>query len=418
MRRAYAVGPSVRSTSRTSSSRSRGRVLPGPTTCQEPSISKCVCSVRPPREAGQHVLAVRVERRHDLPRQVGRGVLRDAEVGRDDGAPDQLLAQATGGLPDAVTLRHPVILPPRRGPHPARDDARPVGRTARGVLRGTVALDRAGLQGRDGLRTALGVGVPLLVGLALDRPLDGLAAAGGAFSAGFAVFATGYRTRLSAMLLAAVGVAVSTFVGALVAGSLPLLSLAVVVWGLAAGMLVSLGVAAGIVGLQSVIGLLLITQFAMPLAGRARPRRPGAARRARAGRPAADRLAAAPLAGRARRAGRGLPLARGVRPPPARRDRGPARHPTSGGRPHGAARSAAVPARRARAACSPVCTTRPSGCGRRSPRSRWCGAAGRCAVAGGGRRRARRAWPPMPPRCSTTSPRPPGWRAPLRARRR
>jgi hypothetical protein len=69
------------------------------------------------------------------------------------------------------------------------------------VLRGTVTVDRAGLQGRDGLRTALGVGVPLLVGVAVDRPLDGLAAAGGAFAAGFALFANGYRTRLSAVLL-------------------------------------------------------------------------------------------------------------------------------------------------------------------------------------------------------------------------
>ena len=72
----------------------------------------------------------------------------------------------------------------------------------RDVLRGTVTVDRGGLQGRDGLRTALGVGVPLLVGVALDRPVDGLAAAGGAFAAGFALFANGYRTRLSAVLLA------------------------------------------------------------------------------------------------------------------------------------------------------------------------------------------------------------------------
>ena len=141
----------------------------------------------------------------------------------------------------------------------------PTTSTARGVLRATVSLDRAGLQGKDGLRTALGVGVPLLVGIAVDRPLDGLAAAGGAFSAGFALFATGYRTRLSAVLLATVGVAFSTFVGAAVGDVLALLALTVAVWGFVAGMLVSLGVAAGIIGLQSVIGLLLITQYSMPL---------------------------------------------------------------------------------------------------------------------------------------------------------
>ena len=135
----------------------------------------------------------------------------------------------------------------------------------RDVLRGTVTVDRAGLQGRDGLRTALGVGVPLLVGLALDRPLDGLAAAGGAFAAGFALFANGYRTRLSAVLLATVGVAVSTFVGAAVGDVLWLFALTTAVWGFAAGMLVSLGVAASIIGVQSVVGLLIITQYSMPL---------------------------------------------------------------------------------------------------------------------------------------------------------
>ena len=136
----------------------------------------------------------------------------------------------------------------------------------REVLRGTVAVDRAGLQGRDGLRAALGVGVPLLVGIVLDRPLDGLAAAGGAFAAGFALFANGYRTRLSAVLLATVGVAFSTFVGAAVGDVLWLFALTTAVWGLAAGMLVSLGVAAGIIGVQSVIGLLIITQYSMPMA--------------------------------------------------------------------------------------------------------------------------------------------------------
>ena len=135
----------------------------------------------------------------------------------------------------------------------------------RGVLRATVALDRAGLQGSNGLRAALGVGIALLTGVALDRPLDGLAAAGGAFSAGFAVLATGYRARLSAVLLATLATAVSTFVGAVVGDRLALLAVTVAVWGFGAGMLVSLGVAAGIVGLQACIGLLIVTQFPMPV---------------------------------------------------------------------------------------------------------------------------------------------------------
>lgn len=140
------------------------------------------------------------------------------------------------------------------------------------LLRGTVALDRSRLDARNGLRTAVGVAIPLAVGLLVDRPLDGATAAGGAFFAGFAVFAGGYRTRVSSVLWATAGVAVSTFVGAAVGDLLWLFALTAALWGFAAGYATSLGLAAGIIGTQSVIGLLVITQYSMPLedaAGRA-----------------------------------------------------------------------------------------------------------------------------------------------------
>jgi hypothetical protein len=63
------------------------------------------------REAGQHVLAVGVERGDLAPGQVGRRVLGDAEVRAHDGAADELLAHPLGGLPDAVTLGHASIVP-------------------------------------------------------------------------------------------------------------------------------------------------------------------------------------------------------------------------------------------------------------------------------------------------------------------
>jgi hypothetical protein len=44
-----------------------------------------------------------------------------------------------------------------------------------------------------------------------------------------------------------------------------LFALTTALWGFVAGLLVSLGVAAGIIGVQSVIGLLIITQYSMPL---------------------------------------------------------------------------------------------------------------------------------------------------------
>ena len=143
---------------------------------------------------------------------------------------------------------------------------------ARSVLRGTVAVDRSRLDPVAALRLALGVGLPLLVGLLVDRPLDGAAAAGGAFFTGFAAFAGGYRTRVRSVLLASVAIAVSTFAGAAVGGDVRLLAPTVALWGFAAGLAVSLGLAPGIIGTQAVIGLLVITQYSMPLedaAGRA-----------------------------------------------------------------------------------------------------------------------------------------------------
>lgn len=140
------------------------------------------------------------------------------------------------------------------------------------LLRGTLRVDRGRLDARNGLRTALGVAVPLAVGLLVDRPLDGATAAGGAFFAGFAVFAGGYRTRVSSVLWATAGVAVSTFVGAAVGDTLWLLALTVAAFGFAAGLVTALGLGPGIIGTQSVIGLLVITQYSMPLedaAGRA-----------------------------------------------------------------------------------------------------------------------------------------------------
>ena len=135
----------------------------------------------------------------------------------------------------------------------------------RSVLRGTLSVDRSRLDPLAALRLALGVALPLVVGLLVDRPLDGAAAAGGAFFAGFASFAVGYRRRVRSVLLASVVIALSSFAGAAVGHDVRLLVPTVAVWGFAAGMCVSLGLAPGIIGTQAVIGLLVITQYSMPL---------------------------------------------------------------------------------------------------------------------------------------------------------
>ncbi|MBC7374830.1 MAG: FUSC family protein [Frankiales bacterium] len=144
--------------------------------------------------------------------------------------------------------------------------------TGLSLVKATFALDRSKVDATTGLRLAVGVALPLLIGLLLHRPLDGAAAAGGAFFAGFAAFTVGYRARVRSVLLATLAVALSTFVGAAVGQEPLLLVPAVAVWGFAAGLAVSLGIGPGIIGTQAVIGLLVITQYSMPLqdaAGRA-----------------------------------------------------------------------------------------------------------------------------------------------------
>ena len=136
---------------------------------------------------------------------------------------------------------------------------------ARTILRDTVVLDRSRVDAVTSLCLAFGVALPLGVGLLLDRPLDGAAAAGGAFFAGFASFTVGYRRRVRSVLLASLAIGVSTFVGAVVGQDVRLLAPTVALWAFGAGLVVCLGPAPRIIGTQAVVGLLVITQYPMPV---------------------------------------------------------------------------------------------------------------------------------------------------------
>jgi hypothetical protein len=69
-----------------------------------------------------------------------------------------------------------------------------------------------------GLRYAIGVGIPLLAGIAAGRLIEGVAVSLGALLVGVTDSGAPYRSRTGAMLIASVTVAVSTFVGQLVGG--------------------------------------------------------------------------------------------------------------------------------------------------------------------------------------------------------
>jgi uncharacterized membrane protein YccC len=113
------------------------------------------------------------------------------------------------------------------------------------------------------LRCAAGVVVPMVIGVAAGSVADGLAAAIGALSAGFASFQGAYRSRVATMAVVSVGMAASTMVGAVATPS----ALATVVvdgaWGVVAGMLVALGPAAMVVGLQWAVAVLVVSAIPM-----------------------------------------------------------------------------------------------------------------------------------------------------------
>lgn len=113
-------------------------------------------------------------------------------------------------------------------------------------------------------RAAFGVVTPLAIGMATGHVADGSFAALGALPAGFISFRGVTRTRVLAVALAAAGMAVSTFVGAVAEASHPLLLIPVIfVWAYAAGLLAALGPTALVVSLQWPVALLIAS--ALPL---------------------------------------------------------------------------------------------------------------------------------------------------------
>src|SRR5437764_1265697 len=129
------------------------------------------------------------------------------------------------------------------------------------ILREAIRFDRAGLEVTRGARYAVGVGVPLFVGVAAGRIVEGVAVSAGAALVGLTDSGAPYRSRVPAMLFAAIGAAVSTFVGE-VTGSYDVIAvLLLALWSFAAGMTISLGMAAYFVALMSPLAMTVVASF-------------------------------------------------------------------------------------------------------------------------------------------------------------
>src|SRR5580700_2921120 len=125
-------------------------------------------------------------------------------------------------------------------------------------------FDRSALEPGFALRCTLGVAIPLTVAVAIGRPALGVAPAVGAFITGFTSLQGVYRTRLTAILIAALGMALTSFVGAVAAGSTPGIIAAMALAGYASGTIGQIGPIAATVALNSLVAFVLFSSQAMP----------------------------------------------------------------------------------------------------------------------------------------------------------
>jgi uncharacterized membrane protein YccC len=114
-------------------------------------------------------------------------------------------------------------------------------------------------------RAALGVCVPLIGGYLTGYVEYGAYIALGALPAGFTSFQGEARTRIAAVVLASVGMAASTFVGATTAATAPWLLVPIIaLWGYVTGLSVCLGPARSSAVLQWPVALLIAIGLPLP----------------------------------------------------------------------------------------------------------------------------------------------------------
>jgi uncharacterized membrane protein YccC len=129
------------------------------------------------------------------------------------------------------------------------------------AARTATQIDRSKISIPTAVRNTIGVAVTLFLGIVCGHPLLGVTASIGALNAGFASFNGTYRGRAETVLAASVGLALSAFVGGTIGHLVGFDIVTTALWGFVAGLLVALGQAATVVGLQSVIGLVVFSQF-------------------------------------------------------------------------------------------------------------------------------------------------------------
>jgi uncharacterized membrane protein YccC len=122
-------------------------------------------------------------------------------------------------------------------------------------------VDRSQITAFQAIRGTIGIFIPLVIGVATGRVVEGVSMAGGAAIVASVGLSTTSRVRVRTMLLDCIGVALSAFVGS-ITGHIAWLSVLVAgIWGVGAGMMVAISQPAMILGLQSTIALIILTHF-------------------------------------------------------------------------------------------------------------------------------------------------------------
>ena len=129
------------------------------------------------------------------------------------------------------------------------------------IFKETITLEWAKLEAREALRCLPAIALALGIGLALGAPTTGMAAAAGAMSVGFGAFQRVRWFRAAPMLLASIGMGVSTLAGSLAGQSVLGVAAVAIVWGFVYGLLMEAGSGVSWVGLQCVIIALVASGY-------------------------------------------------------------------------------------------------------------------------------------------------------------
>ena len=129
------------------------------------------------------------------------------------------------------------------------------------IMHDVMANDRTQLHVRAGLRSALGIALPLGVGLAMDQVAFAVIIAVGALVSGMAGLTGTTRQRLRTMLAAAAWMGAAAFIGGVAAHGLVLSAAVVFLSAFLAGLLIAVSPQAAQLGLLTTVVLVIFTAF-------------------------------------------------------------------------------------------------------------------------------------------------------------